>query len=139
MIPGFPLDGGRILRAILWWRSGNQVRATRVAAVLGQIVAVGFIVIGFLSFAFAGNFGGIWLAFIGLFLIDAARSAVLETTVMKGLRGVSVGDVMSRDCVTVDRETFVSDIAEEVLRTGVEYAASSRGIRSCGWSRHAQS
>jgi Zn-dependent protease len=118
MIPGFPLDGGRILRAILWWRSGNQVRATRVAAVLGQIVAVGFIMIGFLSFAFAGNFGGIWLAFIGLFLIDAARSAVLETTVMQGLRGVRVGDVMSRDCVTVARETFVSDVADQVLRTG---------------------
>jgi CBS domain-containing protein len=118
MIPGFPLDGGRILRAILWWWSGNQVRATRVAAVLGQIVAVGFIMIGFLSFAFAGNFGGIWLAFIGLFLIDAARSAVLETTVKEGLRGVRVGDVMSRDCVTVARETFVSDVAEQVLRTG---------------------
>ena len=118
MIPGFPLDGGRILRAILWWRSGNQVRATRVAAVLGQIVAVGFIMIGFLSFAFAGNFGGIWLAFIGLFLIDAARSAVLETTVMEGLRGVRVGDVMSRECITVARDTFVSDVAEQVLRTG---------------------
>jgi len=118
MIPAFPLDGGRILRAILWWRSGNQVRATRVAAVLGQIVAVGFIMIGFLSFAFAGNFSGIWLAFIGLFLIDAARSAVLETTVMEGLRGVRVGDVMSRDCMTVDRGTVVSDVAEQVLRTG---------------------
>jgi hypothetical protein len=59
--------------------------------------------IGFLSFGFAGNFSGIWLAFIGLFLIDAARSAVLETRVREGLRGVHVADVMSRDCVTVDR------------------------------------
>jgi Zn-dependent protease len=118
MIPGFPLDGGRVLRAILWWRSGNQARATHVAAVLGQIVAVGFIMIGFLSFGFAGNFSGIWLAFIGLFLIDAARSAVLETRVREGLRGVHVGDVMSRDCVTVDRGTAVSDVAEQVLRTG---------------------
>jgi Peptidase family M50 len=49
MIPGFPLDGGRVLRAIVWWRTGNQVRATRVAATLGQIVAVGFIMFGFLS------------------------------------------------------------------------------------------
>ncbi len=118
MIPGFPLDGGRVLRAFVWWRTGNQVRATRVAAVLGQIVAVGFITIGFLSFAFAGNFSGIWLAFIGLFLIGAARSAVLETTLMEGLRGVRVGDVMSRDCVTVDRGTAVADVAEQVLRTG---------------------
>jgi CBS domain-containing protein len=118
MIPGFPLDGGRVLRAILWWRSGNQVRATRVAATLGQIVAMGFIMIGFLSMAFGGGFGGLWLAFIGLFLADAARSAALETTVMEGLRGVRVGDVMSRDCTTVERGTAISDVAEEVLRTG---------------------
>jgi Zn-dependent protease len=118
MIPGFPLDGGRVLRAILWWRSGNQIRATRIAATLGQIVAVGFIMIGFLSFFFGAGFGGLWLAFIGLFLLHAARSAVLETTVMEGLRGVRVGDVMSRDCTTVERGTAISDVAEEVLRTG---------------------
>jgi Zn-dependent protease len=118
MIPGFPLDGGRVLRAILWWRSGNQVRATRIAAAVGQVVAVGFITIGFLSFALGGAFGGLWLAFIGLFLVDAARSAVLETTMIEGLRGVRVGDVMSRDCVTVDGGTVVSDVAEQVLRTG---------------------
>jgi CBS domain-containing protein len=118
MIPGFPLDGGRVLRAILWWRSGNQVRATHVAARLGQIVAVGFITIGFMSFVFGGGFGGLWLAFIGLFLVDAARSAVFETTVMESLRGVRVGDVMSRDCTTVERGTAIADVAEDVLRTG---------------------
>lgn len=118
MIPGFPLDGGRILRAVLWWRTGNQVRATRTAAALGQVVAVGFITLGFLSFAIGGGFNGLWLAFIGLFLADAARAAAFETTVMEGLRGVRVGDVMARDCMTVDRGTAVSDVAEQVLRTG---------------------
>jgi len=118
MIPGFPLDGGRVLRAIIWWRSGDQARATRVAAALGQMVAVGFIVIGFLSFAFGGGFGGLWLAFIGLFLSDAARAAAFETTVVEGLRGVRVGDVMSHECATVERRTPISDLADEVLRTG---------------------
>jgi Zn-dependent protease len=118
MIPGFPLDGGRVLRAIVWWRTGNQARATRVAALLGQIVAVGFIMFGFLSFAFGGRFDGLWLAFIGLFLADAARSAVFETTVMEGLRSVRVGDVILRDCMTVDQGTAVSEAAEQVLRTG---------------------
>jgi Zn-dependent protease len=118
MIPGFPLDGGRVLRAIIWWRTGNQMRATRVAAALGQIVAFTFILIGLLSVFFGRGFGGLWLAFIGLFLGDAARSAVFDTTVMEGLRSVHVGDVMSRDCTTVGSGTAIADVAEEVLRTG---------------------
>ena len=74
MIPGFPLDGGRVLRAIVWWWSGNQARATRVAATLGQVVAFGFIIVGFLSFVRGAGFGGLWLAFIGLLLSTAARA-----------------------------------------------------------------
>lgn len=118
MIPGFPLDGGRVLRAIIWWWSGNQVRATRTAAALGQVVAIGFIGIGLLSFAFGAGFGGLWLAFIGLFLSEAARAAAFETTVTENLRGVRVGDVMSHECATVPRTTAISEVAEEVLRTG---------------------
>jgi Zn-dependent protease len=118
MIPGFPLDGGRVLRAIVWWWSGNQGRATRIAAAIGQAVAIGFIMLGFLSFAFGGRFGGLWLAFIGLFLWDAARVSALETAVSERLRGVRVGDVMSHDCATIERSTPVSNVAEEVFRTG---------------------
>jgi Zn-dependent protease len=118
MIPGFPLDGGRILRAIVWWWTGNQIRATRIAAALGQLVAIGFIGVGVFSFFRGAGFGGLWLAFIGLFLSEAARAAALETTITEKLSGVRVGDVMSRDCTTVRRGTSVSDLAEEVLRTG---------------------
>ena len=118
MIPGFPLDGGRVLRAIIWWWTGNQVRATRLAATLGQAVAFAFVFIGFISFISGGGFSGLWLAFIGWFLADAARSAAFETTVIEGLRGVRVRDVMSRDCATIERGTSISDVAEEVLRTG---------------------
>lgn len=118
MIPGFPLDGGRVLRAIVWWRTGNQMRATRVATALGQAVAFGFIIAGLFSFMRGAGFGGLWLAFIGLFLSDAARNAALQTTLMESLRGVRVGDVMSHECATVERRTAISDVAEEVLRTG---------------------
>jgi Zn-dependent protease len=118
MIPGFPLDGGRVLRAIVWWWSGNQARATRIAAAMGQVVAMGFIMVGFLSFAFGGGFGGLWLAFIGLFLWDAARVSAFETVVAERLRGVRVGDVMSHDCATIERSIPVSNVAEEVFRTG---------------------
>ncbi|HYT64986.1 MAG TPA: site-2 protease family protein [Vicinamibacterales bacterium] len=118
MIPGFPLDGGRVLRAIIWWRTGNQARATRIAAALGQIVASAFILIGLMSFFFGHGFGGLWLAFIGLFLIDAARATLIETTIIEGLRGVRVRDVMSHECARVETRTPVSDVADEVLRTG---------------------
>jgi Zn-dependent protease len=118
MIPGFPLDGGRVLRAILWWRSGTRKRATRVAATVGRIVAGGFIVLGILSFAVTSQFGALWLTLVGLFLADAARSAAAETIVVEGLRGVRVGDVMSRECATVEGATALSHLAEQVLRTG---------------------
>ena len=118
MIPGFPLDGGPVLRAIVWWWSGNQARATRVAATLGQVVAFGFIIVGFLSFVRGAGFGGLWLAFIGLLLSAAARAAAFETTLAESLRGVRVGDVMSHDCATVRPGTTISEVAEQVLRTG---------------------
>ncbi len=118
MIPGYPLDGGRVLRAIVWWRTGNQMRATRVAAALGQAVAIGFIIVGLFSFLRGGGFGGLWLAFIGLFLSGAARSAALQTNLIESLRGVRVRDVMSHDCATIRRGTAVAEVAEEVLRTG---------------------
>jgi hypothetical protein len=64
------------------------------------------------------GFGGLWLAFIGLFLIDAARAAVLETTVIEGLQGVRVRDVMSHECATIEPRVALADVAEEILRTG---------------------
>lgn len=118
MIPGFPLDGGRVLRAIIWWVSGKRDRATRIAAGLGQVVAFGFIAFGVFSFLRGAGFGGLWLAFIGLFLSEAARAAVTEVAIGESLRGLHVGDVMVRDCTTIERWRPVADVAQEVLRTG---------------------
>ncbi len=119
MIPGFPLDGGRVLRAIIWWITGNSARSTRLAARAGQLVAFGFILFGLLRFFTGGSFGGLWLAFIGWFLLDAARSSRAQVEVVERLRGVRVGDVMTRDCPRVDSkidlQTFVHDY---LLRTG---------------------
>lgn len=118
MIPGFPLDGGRVLRAIIWWISGKRDRATRISAGLGQIVAFGFIVFGVLSFFRGAGFGGLWFAIIGLFLADAARAATAEIAIMESLSGVTVGDVMSRDCPIIDSRQTVAEVAQELLRTG---------------------
>jgi len=113
MIPGFPLDGGRVLRAIVWWITGDASRSTRIASVVGQFVAFGFIMIGILRFFAGAGFGGLWLAFIGWFLLDAARASGAQVEIAERLNGVRVGDVMTRQFPVVDAnsnlETFVQD------------------------------
>lgn len=113
MIPGFPLDGGRVLRAIVWWITGDANRSTRIASVVGQFVAFGFIMIGILRFFGGAGFGGLWLAFIGWFLLDAARASGAQVQIAERLNGVRVGDVMTREFPVVDGnsnlETFVHD------------------------------
>src|SRR5262249_32966995 len=73
MVPGFPLDGGRVLRGILWWITGNATRATTLAALIGQFIAFGMIIFGILQFFGGAGFNGLWLAFIGWFLLSASR------------------------------------------------------------------
>lgn len=115
MIPGYPLDGGRVLRAILWWISGSQQRSTRWAARVGQVVALLFIVYGLFRFFVGENFGGLWIAFIGWFLLDAARSSYLQVGIVTGLRDRRVGDIMERDCTRVDGYISVRDFVDEYL------------------------
>lgn len=75
MIPGFPLDGGRVLRALLWWVTGDGSRATRLAARGGQIVAYLFMAFGVVELLSGGGLGGLWIALIGWFLLAAAGAA----------------------------------------------------------------
>ena len=113
MVPGFPLDGGRVLRAIVWWITGDANRSTRIASTVGQFVAFGFIMIGILRFFSGAGFGGLWLAFIGWFLLDAARASGAQVEITQRLNGVSIGDVMAREFPMVDGnsnlQTFVHD------------------------------
>ncbi len=115
MIPGFPLDGGRVLRALVWWISGKAERSTRTAARVGQVVAILFIVYGLFRFFIGGNFGGLWLAFIGWFLLDAARSSYLQVGFMSALRGRRVADIMQRDCTSIPGYLSVRDFVDEYL------------------------
>ncbi|MEQ1728460.1 MAG: site-2 protease family protein [Vicinamibacterales bacterium] len=119
LIPGFPLDGGRILRAILWGRSGDADRATMTAARVGQAVAFGFILLGVTRFFGGAGFGGLWIAFIGWFLLQAAQASYAQVTVVADLRGVYVRDIMSSDCETVDADMRVQTLVDEyLLRSG---------------------
>lgn len=119
MLPGFPMDGGRVLRAIVWWRTGSAGRATRAASLTGQVVAFGFIAFGIYRFIGGAGFGGLWMAFIGWFLFNAAKSSYAQQELTERLRGVTVGDLMTLDCAMVDGndnlQTFVNEL---LLHTG---------------------
>ncbi len=102
MVPGFPLDGGRVLRAIVWWITGDAKRATGIAARIGQIIAFGFIVFGVLRFFGGAGFGGLWMAFIGWFLLTASRESQAQVAITEGLRGV-----LEENLVRTGRRCFV--------------------------------
>ena len=118
MVPGYPLDGGRVLRAAIWWGTGSIYRATRWAARIGQVVAVTIIALGIFEFSTLDAVGGLWTAFIGWFLLMAAAESARETGLNGSLGGVSVGDVMSPGCQTINGNVTVQDFVDyELLRT----------------------
>lgn len=94
LIPGFPLDGGRVLRSIVWAVTRNFDSSTRIAGVVGQLVAYGFIFFGLYESFFQGDPSGLWLAFIGWFLLNAAQQSVAGAKVRDAVKGVTVAQVM---------------------------------------------
>ena len=133
MIPGFPLDGGRVLRAAVWWATGDANRATRVAAGGGQLVAFGFIMLGIWRFFGGAGIGGLWIAFIGWFLLEASRASAAQVEITERLRGVKVGDVMAREFPTVDSNTNLQTFVDEhLLSTGHRCFVVSEQGRAAG-------
>jgi Zn-dependent protease/CBS domain-containing protein len=119
MVPGFPLDGGRVLRGIIWWITGVRSRATQIAAQVGEFVSYAFIIMGLIRFFGGAGLGGLWISFIGWFLLDASRASQAQITMTEALQGIQVGDVMSRDFATVDSRSNIRDFAnEQLLRSG---------------------
>jgi Zn-dependent protease/CBS domain-containing protein len=97
MLPGTPLDGGRVLRAVLWRRYRDQYRAALAAAQAGRLVGAGITVVGVAILLAWGDFGGLWLMLIGWFLISAASAEAGTIMVTKALAGLRVSDVMTPD------------------------------------------
>lgn len=118
MIPGYPLDGGRVLRALLWARSGDAVRATRQAARAGQLVAFGFIGLGLVRVFAGAGLGGLWLSFIGWFLLEASAASYTQAMANEALRDVRVRDLMGHDSGTVAATDSVQAFVDDVLRSG---------------------
>jgi Zn-dependent protease/CBS domain-containing protein len=119
LIPGFPMDGGRILRAILWRIRGDRYKATRNAASIGQLVGYAIIAFGvLLAFQRGGLVTGIWLALIGYFLSSAAESSIVQLGVERTLRGVRVRDVMEADPPWVTPNESVAELVHERMLHG---------------------
>jgi Zn-dependent protease len=113
LIPGFPLDGGRIARAVAWKITGDRNRATRFAGRLGRFVGWGMVGAGIFMFAVSGSLlGGLWLAFIGFFLAQAAGQAVAQAKFSDRIGGIRVSDVMDAEPVALS-EPLSLDRAEQ--------------------------
>jgi Zn-dependent protease/predicted transcriptional regulator len=117
LIPGFPLDGGRVFRSLLWWRSGNLKRATRTASNIGRAVGFIFIFVG-IWLIFTGNWvNGIWLALIGWFLESAAVGSYQQLLLQDMLKGHVVREVMSSDCAVIPPDTTIDHLVHENILT----------------------
>src|SRR5215217_2801473 len=113
LIPAFPLDGGRIARAIVWKVTGDRNRATRGAARLGQGFSYLFIAIGILAFFRGDLIDGIWLALIGFILLQSARGAVVQTEFTSRIEGIRVADVMDDEPVAIPEDASVERALDE--------------------------
>jgi hypothetical protein len=113
LIPGYPLDGGAILRAVAWWRTGDRLRATRFAARSGRFFAFLMMGFGIVLLVKGSFFTGIWLLLIGNFFAQAARGTEMQTRITSQLDGLSVADVMDADPVAVPSEAKLDRVLEE--------------------------
>ncbi len=113
LIPAFPLDGGRVARAIAWKVSGDRNRATRAAARLGQGFSYVFIAIGIALLVTGDPISGIWLGLIGFILGQAARGAVVQTEFASRIEGIRVADVMDEEPVAIREDASVERALDE--------------------------
>lgn len=124
LLPGFPLDGGRVLRSIVWSRTGSLQKATNAATTVGRWMGWLLIFLGVAQILYGNLLGGVWIAFIGWFLSAAAESARREVTFQETLKekDMHVSDLMDTNPITVDLEMSVEQLVDEYML--------SRGVRS---------
>ena len=115
VIPAAPLDGGRLLRSIIWWRTGDRLKATQWASGAGQVFGWVLVALGLVTFFTRGAFGGLWLALIGWFLVGAATAESQQATVRDQLGGLAIRDVMTPNPVTAPASMTVQDLLNSDL------------------------
>ena len=113
LLPGYPLDGGRVLRSIVWKATGNLKRATFIASTAGRVLGFMIIAVG-IYFIFTGNFlNGIWLSFIGWFLQSSAQMGYRQVIFETSIRGIKVGNVMNENIVYVVEDITIQDLVDD--------------------------
>lgn len=114
LVPGFPLDGGRVLRSLVWLRTGDLVRATRIAARGGQLVGYGLIGLGAFGIVFRGDLvGGLWMIAIGWFLSEAAQASFLQLQMRRVLAEIPASKVMSNGIVEIPGDISIQQAVDE--------------------------
>jgi Zn-dependent protease len=113
LLPAFPLDGGRIARAVVWRITGDRNRATRVSASIGQLAGYALIAFGIWRAVDGGGIGALWWALIGWFIASAARNAVVSTAFTERLEGITVADVMDPAPVAMPGSTSAARAEDE--------------------------
>lgn len=113
MIPGFPLDGGRVLRAIWWKKTGDIQKATQAASKAGKGFSLLLILFGFTQIFFGNFVGGLWMVFIGMFLQQAAESSYSQLLVKKALEKIKVGDAMTKNVVVLAEDSTLATAVEK--------------------------
>ncbi|GAA5073288.1 site-2 protease family protein [Roseibacterium beibuensis] len=115
LVPAFPLDGGRVLRAWLWNRSGDVLEATRKASTAGVVFALALMALGLFSVLSGGGVGGIWMGLIGLFVLNASRGTYQHLVTQTSLRGLRVSELMTPNPFCATPDMTLADLADEVM------------------------
>jgi Zn-dependent protease/CBS domain-containing protein len=116
LLPGFPMDGGRVLRSIIWGATKNLTRATDIAGIIGQVFGWALIALGVYYVIIGAIFSGIWAAFIGWFLMSAADSSRKEVKLRERLGNVKVRELMNMNVPTISPDTSVQDMVSGIFR-----------------------
>ncbi len=117
MVPAYPLDGGRVLRSVIWMAQRSLERATRIAATISQIIAFGMIGWGIFTTLTGGGISGIWIALIGWFLQVSASSSYQDLVLKRNLQGVSVRNIVSKEYIPVGPDISIQQLVEDYLLT----------------------
>lgn len=115
LLPGYPLDGGRVLRSIIWGVTKDVEKATRYASHMGQLFGYVFMGIGFMNFLSGSLVGGLWMIFVGWFLTGAARTSYQQLQIRQALSGVRVDQVMTTDVPVIPASMSVREFVDENL------------------------